>query len=109
VGEEQPEDLPTNLLFGCLGIFLLIALQYSGQKNSFEYFSFLLSIFGKSRDSSVGIVTGYGLDNYGVGFESWWGQEFSLLHVVQTGPGTHPASYPMGTGGSFPRGKAAVG
>jgi hypothetical protein len=35
-------------------------------------------------------------------FESRWGQEFSLLHVVQTGSGAHPASYPMGTGGSFP-------
>jgi len=26
---------------------------------------------------------------------------------VQTGSGAHPASYPMGTRGSFPRGKAA--
>jgi hypothetical protein len=34
-------------------------------------------------------------------FESRWGQEFSLLHVVQTG------SYPMGIGSSFPGGKAA--
>jgi hypothetical protein len=31
-------------------------------------------------------------------FESWWGQEFSLLHVVQTGSGVYPTSYPMGTG-----------
>jgi hypothetical protein len=35
-------------------------------------------------------------------FESQYGQEFSLLHVVQTGSGAHPASYSMGTGGSFP-------
>jgi hypothetical protein len=35
------------------------------------------------------------------------GQKFSLLHVVQTGFGVHPTSYPMGTGGSFPVGKAA--
>jgi hypothetical protein len=34
-------------------------------------------------------------------FEPRLGQEFSLLHVVQTGSGTHPASYPMGTGGFF--------
>jgi hypothetical protein len=40
-------------------------------------------------------------------FESRWGQEFSLLHVVQTGSGVHPASYTMDTGGSFPGGKAA--
>jgi hypothetical protein len=28
-------------------------------------------------------------------------------HVVRTGSGAHPASYPMGTGGSFPGDKAA--
>jgi hypothetical protein len=40
-------------------------------------------------------------------FESCYGQEFSLLHVVQPGSGVHSTSYPMGTGGSFPGGKAA--
>jgi hypothetical protein len=40
-------------------------------------------------------------------FESRKGQEFSLFHIVQTGSGVHPTSYPMGTGGSFPGGKAA--
>jgi hypothetical protein len=35
------------------------------------------------------------------------GQEFSLLHVVHPDCGAHPASYPMGTGGSFPGSKAA--
>jgi hypothetical protein len=34
-------------------------------------------------------------------FESRLGQEFSLLHVFQTGSVAHPASYPMDTGGSF--------
>jgi hypothetical protein len=35
-------------------------------------------------------------------FESWWGStDFSLHHRVQTGSGAHPASYPMGTEGSF--------
>jgi hypothetical protein len=29
------------------------------------------------------------------------GKDFSLLHSVQPGSGAHPASYPMGTGGSF--------
>jgi hypothetical protein len=32
-------------------------------------------------------------------FKSLQNEEFFLLHVVQTGSGTHPASYPMGTGG----------
>jgi hypothetical protein len=40
-------------------------------------------------------------------FESRYGQEFSLLLVVQTGSGAHSASYPMDTNGSFPGGKAA--
>jgi hypothetical protein len=30
-------------------------------------------------------------------FGSWCGHQFSLLHVVQTGSGVHPASYPMAT------------
>jgi len=32
---------------------------------------------------------------------------FSLRHRVQTASGAHPASYSMGIGGVFPRGKAA--
>jgi hypothetical protein len=54
--------------------------------------------------SAVRITTGYGLDDGGVGVQS---QLFSLLHIVQTGSGAHPASYPMDIGGSFPGGKAA--
>jgi hypothetical protein len=37
-------------------------------------------------------------------FEFRYGQEFSLPHIVQTGSGVHPTSYPMGTEVSFPRG-----
>jgi hypothetical protein len=51
------------------------------------------------RDSAVGIVTGYGLDDQRSEFEIWYAQEYSILHVVQKGSGAHPASYPMGTGG----------
>jgi hypothetical protein len=40
-------------------------------------------------------------------FESQWGQEFSLLYVVQTSFGAHPASYLMGFRGYFSEGKAA--
>jgi hypothetical protein len=62
----------------------------------------------KSRDSSVGIATGYGLDDRGsrVLFLAGAGI-FSLHHRYQTGSGAHSASYPMGTGVSFPGGKAA--
>jgi len=31
---------------------------------------------------------------------------FSPIHRVQTSTGSHPASYPMGTGGSYLGGKA---
>jgi hypothetical protein len=44
------------------------------------------------RDSSVGIATHYGLDGPEIEFR--WGARFSA--PVQTGPGTHPASYTMG-------------
>jgi hypothetical protein len=61
----------------------------------------------RSRDSSVGIATGYGLEDGGVGVRDPVGQAFSLLHVVQTGSGVHPTSYPMCTEGSFPGSKTA--
>jgi hypothetical protein len=36
-----------------------------------------------------------------MGWSSSPGRVKNFLHVVQTGSGVHPASYPMGTGGSF--------
>jgi hypothetical protein len=60
-----------------------------------------------SRDSSVGIALGYGLDHRGsrVRFPAR-ARNFSLHHRVQNGSGAHPASYPMGTRGSFLGGRA---
>jgi hypothetical protein len=61
-----------------------------------------------SPDSLVGTALGYGQDDGGsrVRFPVGAGN-FSLHHRVQNGSGAHPASYPMGTRGSFPGGKAA--
>jgi hypothetical protein len=61
-----------------------------------------------SRDSSDGIALGYRLDDRGsrVRFPAGAGN-FSLHHRVQNGSGAYPASYPVGTRGSFPRDKAA--
>jgi hypothetical protein len=61
-----------------------------------------------SRDSSVGIALGYGLNDRGsrVRFPAEAGN-FSLHHRVQNGSVAHPASYSMGTRGSFPGGKAS--
>jgi hypothetical protein len=53
----------------------------------------------ESRDSSVSIP------KVGVRFPAGT-RDSSLLHNVHTDPGAHPASYPMGTGGCFPGGKA---
>jgi hypothetical protein len=51
---------------------------------------------------------GYGLDDQGSRVQFLTGAgNFSLHHHVQDGSGAHPASYPMGTRGSFPGGKAA--
>jgi len=69
----------------CLLNFLVIEIKLMAVKMSF-----------RGLGSSVGIVTGYGLE--GPGLESRRGREFP---PVQTGPGAHPASCTMGTG-SFP-------
>jgi hypothetical protein len=53
---------------------------------------------------------------YSVGLRAGWSgvrilvgaRNFSPHHRVQTGPGAHPASYPMGTTGSFPGVKLPV-
>jgi hypothetical protein len=55
------------------------------------------------------LALGYGLDDQGfrVRFPAGAGN-FSLHHRVQNGSGAHPASYPMGTRGSFPGVKRPV-
>jgi len=52
---------------------------------------------------SVGTATGYRLDDWGLGVRFLGGGPGTLLHCAQIGSGAHPASYPMGTGGSFPK------
>jgi len=56
-----------------------------------------IPVHAKGRGSSAGITTRYGLD--GPGIESRWQARFSA--PVQIDPGSHSASYTMGTG-SFP-------
>ena len=55
-------------------------------------FLLIIYIWTKGRVSSVGIATRYELDSPGDGIPV--GARFSA--PVQTGPGTHPASYTMG-------------
>jgi hypothetical protein len=55
-------------------------------------------------------VSDYGLDDRVIEFRSpTRAEDFSSSPCVQTSSGAHPASYPMGTGGSFPRNKAWPG
>jgi hypothetical protein len=53
------------------------------------------------KNSSVGIATGYGLDD-GVSFPARIG-DFSLLHRIQIGARAHPAN-PTDIGVLYPRG-----
>jgi hypothetical protein len=62
-----------------------------------------------SRVSSGSIASDYGLDNRATGVRFPAGaKDFSSTLCVQTGSGAHPASCTMGTGGSFPGGKARL-
>jgi hypothetical protein len=62
--------------------------SYLKQRDNILLFSLLIFIFfmtlseTESRDSSVGIATGYGLHDPGVGVRVPVWSEFSLLHVV---------------------------
>jgi hypothetical protein len=54
------------------------------------------------------IALGYGLDDWGSRVQFLVGAgNFALHHHIQNGSGAHPASYPMGTRGSFLGGKVA--
>ena len=69
--------------------------------NSVPYFVLSLvsiHLIRRGQECAVGIATRYGLD--GPGIESQWGPRSSA--PIQTGPGTHPTSFTLGTG-CFPR------
>jgi hypothetical protein len=59
----------------------------------------------KKLGYSISIATGYEMD--GRGSIPSRGRRFYIPHKVHTTSGAHPASYPTGSGGSFPRGKVA--
>jgi hypothetical protein len=66
--------------------------------------------FFGSRDSSVSIVSGHGLDERAIEVRSPAGAKvFDLAFCMQTGSDAHPTSCPMGTGGPFPDGKVRPG
>jgi hypothetical protein len=56
------------------------------------------------RDSAVGIATGYGLDDRRVGLRVPVGAKMFSSPRRPDCSGSHPASYPMGTGGKMAEG-----
>jgi hypothetical protein len=60
-------------------------------------------MYKNNRDSSVDIGTRLrtGRQRNLVSRIIAEGREFSVLHIVQTASGAHPASYTVGTGGCF--------
>jgi hypothetical protein len=63
-------------------------------------YEFLLVSYGVlTWVSSVGVATSYKLDGQGSICGGGGGQDFSLLHSVQTGSGVQPASFPICTRG----------
>jgi hypothetical protein len=72
--------------------------------------SLILVLFKLPFSAAGSIVSDYGLDNRAIEVRSPTGAEdFSSSPCIQTSSGAHPASYLMGTGGSFPWGKAQPG
>jgi hypothetical protein len=84
------QTYPLRFAMSCSSLILLLRPSYCG-----------------NRDSGVDIATAYGLGDRGVGVRVPVGLIIFLLHVVQTGFGAHPSSYPMGIGAFLPCGKAA--
>jgi hypothetical protein len=104
---------PELCVASCRSVYLVNVVIFAYFNNIYCSLLFLglfnnLSQPRKSRDSSVGIALGYWLDDRHSRVRVPAGAEnFSLHHRVQHGSGAHPASYPMGTRGSFPGRKAA--
>jgi hypothetical protein len=102
ITQTANKTLKTNWSPYCKGTFIL-HLGETPCRFSLFFFFITSHLDVGSRDSSVGIALGYGLDDRGsrVRFPAGAGN-FSLHHRIQNGAGVHPASYPMGTRGSFP-------
>jgi hypothetical protein len=71
----------------------------NGRALKLMHISIQLDIFMILQDSAVGITTCYGLDDQRIGVRVPVGSRIFSFHVIQTGSGVHPTSYPVGTGG----------
>jgi hypothetical protein len=69
--------------------------------------NFIFIIIIMNLESAIGIATGYGLDDQGVGYRLLMGSKLSLLHIIQTGTGAHPSSHTKRILNSFRENKEA--
>jgi len=102
----QPMERTTGVQ-GPLGSHYMVPVSESYMPSSTKenFIFFLLKYSIKSRDSSVVIELGNGLDDRGSRVRLPVGAgNFSLHHHVQNGSVAHSASYTMGTRSSFPGG-----
>jgi hypothetical protein len=76
----------------------LLKLSVWRQKE-IDYYKWVCEV-SNSRDSSVGVATGYELEGWGSILGR--GKVFSLTHSVQTGSEAYQVLYPMGTGDFSP-------
>jgi hypothetical protein len=107
--KTQERLLPYRILarFIFNNFLVTCSLRFQKTVQQFHINTFIFSPM--SRGSSGSIVSDYGLDDRAIEVLSPTGTDFSSSPCVHTGSGAHPASYPMGTGGSFPGGKARPG
>jgi hypothetical protein len=106
---NYPSAIQTSNVFYTIFIGNTISYLQVLQYQSYVANTFMSILVNfESRDSSVVIALGYGLEDQGSRVRFPAGPEnFPLHHHVQNSSGAHPASYPVGTRGSFPGGKAA--
>jgi hypothetical protein len=95
-----PQIVPQIILKFCMG-------DFNEDLSKIPTFSHINPWSGVHNAINVFLHASYkllatGWTTKGSEFESRSGQEISLLHVVQNASRAHPASYPVGTGGSFP-------
>jgi hypothetical protein len=73
-------------------------------KNTYEFFEAVKHVYGARITQRYSAELRAGRSRFRIPAGAG---NFSLHHRVQTGSGAHPASYPMGTKGSFSGGEAA--
>jgi hypothetical protein len=99
---EQNHDKPqSDMKFKCC-----ISRGMSTTKQRFQVFDSYARSYG-SRNSVTGIATGYGLDDREVEVQVPVGSKIFFSPRRRDRLWAHQTSYPRGTRGSFPGGKAA--